>query len=133
MLFLNSIEETESFKKGNEYLVLHIARHSETLEEYVVYQALYGERGIWIRPLEMFLGTKDVDGKQVLRFEEIEDVNLLNLSPSFGALKTLAFIVLNLPFSLRVFDIQANPRILSFPFPWVLYYILYRKEKIFVF
>lgn len=58
--------------KGNEYLVLHIARHSETLEEYVVYQALYGERGIWIRPLEMFLGTKEVDGKQVLRFEEIE-------------------------------------------------------------
>jgi len=58
--------------KGNEYLVLHVAKHSETLEEYVVYQALYGERGIWIRPLEMFLGMKEADGKTVYRFTEIE-------------------------------------------------------------
>lgn len=57
--------------KGNEYLVLYTARHSETLEELVVYQALYGERGIWVRPLEMFLGQKEVDGKLVYRFEEI--------------------------------------------------------------
>lgn len=57
--------------KGNEYLVLHVAKHSETLEEYVVYQALYGERGIWVRPLEMFLSTKEVEGKEVYRFEEI--------------------------------------------------------------
>ena len=59
--------------KGNEYLVLHVAKHSETLEEMVVYQALYGERGIWVRPLEMFLDRKEVDGKQVIRFEEIEE------------------------------------------------------------
>lgn len=58
--------------KGNEYLVLHVAKHSETLEEYVVYQALYGERGIWIRPLEMFLSMKEVEGKLVYRFAEIE-------------------------------------------------------------
>lgn len=58
--------------KGNEYLVLHVAKHSETLEEYVVYQALYGERGIWIRPLEMFLSMKEVDGQLVYRFAEIE-------------------------------------------------------------
>ncbi|MGE5677482.1 MAG: DUF1653 domain-containing protein [Pseudomonadota bacterium] len=57
--------------KGNEYIVLHVAKHSETLEEYVVYQALYGDWGIWIRPLEMFLGMKAVDGKNILRFEEI--------------------------------------------------------------
>jgi hypothetical protein len=57
--------------KGNEYLVLHVAKHSETLEEYVVYQALYGERGIWVRPLEMFLSVKEVEGKQVYRFEEM--------------------------------------------------------------
>lgn len=57
--------------KGNEYLVLHVAKHSETLEEYVVYQALYGERGIWIRPLEMFMSMKEMDGRQVYRFEEI--------------------------------------------------------------
>lgn len=57
--------------KGNEYLVLHLAKHSETLEDMVVYQALYGERGIWVRPLEMFLGEKEVDGNPVNRFEEI--------------------------------------------------------------
>ncbi|MGB7605117.1 MAG: DUF1653 domain-containing protein [Lutisporaceae bacterium] len=58
--------------KGNEYLVLYIAKHSETLEELVVYQALYGERGIWVRPLDMFLEQVEVDGKKVHRFEEIE-------------------------------------------------------------
>lgn len=58
--------------KGNEYLVLHVAKHSETLEEMVVYQALYGERGIWVRPLSMFLEKKEVDGKMINRFEEIK-------------------------------------------------------------
>ncbi len=57
--------------KGNEYLVLHVAKHSETLEEYVVYQALYGEHGIWVRPLDMFMSMKEVDGRLVHRFEEI--------------------------------------------------------------
>lgn len=41
--------------KGNEYRVLHIAQHSETLEPMVVYQALYGQRGIWVRPASMWL------------------------------------------------------------------------------
>ncbi|AHM56326.1 hypothetical protein EAL2_c10280 [Peptoclostridium acidaminophilum DSM 3953] len=59
--------------KGNEYLVMHIAKDSETLQEMVVYQALYGERGIWVRPLEMFLEQVEVDGKKVYRFEEILD------------------------------------------------------------
>ena len=57
--------------KGNEYLVMHIAKHSETLEELVVYQALYGEMGVWVRPLEMFLEQVEVDGPTVHRFEEI--------------------------------------------------------------
>lgn len=57
--------------KGNEYLVLQIAKHSETLEDMVVYQALYGERGIWVRPLSRFLDAKEVDGKFTNRFEEI--------------------------------------------------------------
>lgn len=57
--------------KGNEYLVLHLAKHSETLEELVVYQALYGERGIWVRPLDMFLECIKRDGKIFNRFEEI--------------------------------------------------------------
>ncbi len=58
--------------KGNEYLVLHVAKHSETLEEYVVYQALYGQRSIWIRPLEMFMGMKEVEGRLVYRFAEVD-------------------------------------------------------------
>lgn len=59
--------------KGKEYRVLYVARHSETLEEMVVYQQLYGEMGVWVRPLDMFLGTVERDGKAQYRFEEIED------------------------------------------------------------
>lgn len=53
--------------------MLYVARHSETLEEMVVYQQLYGEMGVWVRPLEMFLGTVDRDGETRYRFEEAED------------------------------------------------------------
>ncbi len=59
--------------KGKEYLVLHLAKHSETIEDLVVYQALYGERGIWVRPLDMFVEQVEVNGKFVNRFEEVED------------------------------------------------------------
>lgn len=55
--------------KGKEYLVLHVAKHSETLENMVVYQALYGERGVWVRPLSMFLEKVEVNGEMVNRFE----------------------------------------------------------------
>ena len=50
--------------KGNYYQVLHIAKHSETEEEFVVYQPEYGEKGIWIRPLDMFNETIERDGKK---------------------------------------------------------------------
>jgi len=46
--------------KGPLYEVMDVARHSETEDWFVVYRALYGERGLWIRPLEMF--TEEVDG-----------------------------------------------------------------------
>ena len=59
--------------KGNEYEVLHIARHSETLEEMVVYRALYGERGVWVRPKAMFCEEITRDGKTFKRFEKIDD------------------------------------------------------------
>ena len=59
--------------KGNEYLVLYLAKHSETLEDMVVYQPLYGERGIWVRPLSMFLESVEVEGKLVERFMEVEE------------------------------------------------------------
>jgi hypothetical protein len=58
--------------KGNEYLVLYVGKHSETCEDMVVYQALYGERGIWVRPLYMFLEKVEVGGVLVYRFEEIK-------------------------------------------------------------
>ncbi|MBC8545819.1 DUF1653 domain-containing protein [Clostridiaceae bacterium NSJ-31] len=54
--------------KGNEYRVLYLARHSETLEEYVVYQALYGERGIWVRPASMWNEMVERDGRSIRRF-----------------------------------------------------------------
>ena len=59
--------------KGNIYRVLHIAKHSETLEEIVVYQAMYGDRGIWVRPKEMFEEVIERDGKIFRRFEEISN------------------------------------------------------------
>jgi hypothetical protein len=57
--------------KGNEYEVIGIAKHSETLEEMVVYKALYGEKGLWVRPLAMFTEEIERDGKKFLRFEYI--------------------------------------------------------------
>jgi hypothetical protein len=58
--------------KGKDYLVLYIAKHSETLEDMVVYQQLYGERGIWVRPMKMFLEKTIHEGREVYRFEEIK-------------------------------------------------------------
>lgn len=59
--------------KGKEYQVLYVARHSETLEEMVVYQALYGERGIWVRPAAMWNETVERDGKVYRRFTKIPE------------------------------------------------------------
>ena len=57
--------------KGNRYQVMDVVRHSETEEELVLYRALYGERGLWVRPIELFLSAKQLDGKQVPRFTYI--------------------------------------------------------------
>ncbi|MFC0682764.1 DUF1653 domain-containing protein [Lysobacter korlensis] len=54
--------------KGNLYEVLGVARHSETDEALVVYRALYGEHGLWVRPLTMFQETVVVGGREVPRF-----------------------------------------------------------------
>lgn len=54
--------------KGQRYQVLGTARHSETLEELVVYRALYGEHGLWVRPAPMFAETVTVDGQPLPRF-----------------------------------------------------------------
>lgn len=57
--------------KGKEYEVVGVARHSETQEELVVYRALYGEGGLWVRPLAMFLEEVEVGGQKMPRFEYI--------------------------------------------------------------
>ena len=58
--------------KGNEYEVISIACHSETTEPMVVYRALYGDHGVWVRPAEMWDETIERDGKIYQRFERID-------------------------------------------------------------
>lgn len=57
--------------KGNEYEVIGIAQNSETLEEMVVYRAVYGDGGLWVRPASMWNETVERDGKVFKRFEFI--------------------------------------------------------------
>ena len=57
--------------KGNEYEVLAVARHSETLEPMVVYRALYGEGGVWVRPAAMWLEIVERNGQRFPRFAKI--------------------------------------------------------------
>ncbi len=62
--------------KNKRYKIMAIAKHSENMEEYVVYQALYEPYGVWIRPLDMFLSEIDKekypDVQQKYRFEKID-------------------------------------------------------------
>lgn len=58
--------------KGNMYEVIGIAKNSETLEETVVYHALYGDGGLWVRPASMWNETVVRDGKEYKRFEFVE-------------------------------------------------------------
>lgn len=62
--------------KGNKYELLEIATHSETLEQMVVYRALYGEGGVWVRPLSMWNEQVEVDGAVVPRFEYIGEADI---------------------------------------------------------
>jgi hypothetical protein len=61
--------------KGNTYQVIGIAKHSETEEDLVVYRALYGECGLWVRPLDMFCEKIEVGGTLIPRFELIQQKN----------------------------------------------------------
>lgn len=81
ILYPNPLQEAsfmESIKpgryrhfKGKEYEVLGVARHSETEEELVVYRALYGDFGLWVRPVSMWNETVERDGKTFRRFTYI--------------------------------------------------------------
>jgi len=64
--------------KGKQYEVIGVAKHSETLEELVVYRALYdskefGMNALWVRPLKMFLEEVEIEGKKIPRFKFIEN------------------------------------------------------------
>lgn len=59
--------------KGNLYRVEGLATHSETCEKMVVYRALYGDFGLWVRPLAMFEEIVDLSGKKVKRFELVRE------------------------------------------------------------
>ena len=60
--------------KGNEYEVLYLAKHSESLEDMVVYRALYGAHGVWVRPASMWNETVEREGKTYKRFTYIGDL-----------------------------------------------------------
>ena len=60
--------------KGNQYEVIDVVRHSETEEKLVLYRALYGEKGLWVRPLEMFTESVNIDGLCMPRFEYVGEM-----------------------------------------------------------
>jgi len=61
--------------KGNEYEVIGFSKHSETLEDMVIYKALYGDGGTWVRPFSMWNNPIEMDGRTVKRFEYIGEPN----------------------------------------------------------
>ena len=74
--------------KGNEYEVLCIAKHSETLEPMVVYKALYGEGAVWVRPLYMWNETVTVDGVEVIGNEiKLADITLESDQSEFAVVR----------------------------------------------
>ena len=76
---IGSMEKYYCHFKGNVYRLVGIAKDSETLEEMVVYQAMYGEGQMWVRPKEMFFGEVERAGKRMPRFRELSDKEALAL------------------------------------------------------
>ena len=68
---MNDVRGKYVHYKGNEYEVIGVAKHSETLEPMIVYKALYGDGELWVRPYAMFFETVDVNGTKVPRFKKI--------------------------------------------------------------
>ena len=68
---MNDIKGKYVHYKGNEYEIVGVAKHSETLEPMVVYKALYGDGGLWVRPYDMFFETVEINGEKIPRFKKI--------------------------------------------------------------
>ena len=68
---MNDVRGKYVHYKGNEYEIIGVAKHSETLEPMIVYKALYGDGELWVRPYAMFFETVDVNGAEVPRFKKI--------------------------------------------------------------
>jgi hypothetical protein len=78
--------------KGGIYKFVGIAKDSESQKEMVVYQAVYGERQMWVRPKEMFFGEVVRDGKRMLRFQELSDEEAIGLGLDiFNGTNTMPF------------------------------------------
>lgn len=73
---MNHTIETGRYRhyKGKEYLVYGIGQHSESEEHVVIYRALYGDRGLWVRPLSMFQEKVEVSGEVIPRFELVQSI-----------------------------------------------------------
>lgn len=61
--------------KNQEYELIDIVHHSETQEPLVLYRALYGEFGLWVRPYDMFFETVKIDGENIQRFQYVGDAS----------------------------------------------------------
>ena len=62
--------------KGKVYRLVSVAKDSDTLDKIVVYQAMYGDGQMWVRPKDMFFGEVERDGKRMLRFQEVSEVDI---------------------------------------------------------
>jgi len=78
-MYLYSMDKYYRHFKGGLYRYVGTAKDSETLEEMVVYQAMYGDRQMWVRPAEMFFGKVEWDGKVLDRFTELSSAEALPL------------------------------------------------------
>ena len=59
------------YKNGEQYTVIDVVKHSETEELMVLYRAEYGDYGLWVRPLSMFMEMVNVNGKEIRRFRSV--------------------------------------------------------------
>ncbi len=86
MQIADKMEKIRYFQhfKGGTYKLLTIAKDSETLENVVVYQAIYGNHEVWVRPEQMFFGTVNKNGTKIPRFRELTKEEIICLQSKTG-------------------------------------------------